>query len=255
MQAAWVLAPMWRHRLGRRLPGPPPAPGLRRRQGPRSGRRPAPAHRWHRRHPVGRRGAPWVAIVALAARPSSPVATLALAALGARRIDVTWFGKAGTFGLMVAFPLFLVGHSTAGWHRPRRKSAPGSRPSRTRLRALRARRSTSRWPRRRWPRAARPLRRGRPVKAVIMAGGEGTRLRPLTSNMPKPMMPLANRPMMEHIVRLLREHGFDRHRGHPGLPAAGDPHVLRRRRPSSACACATPPRRRRSAPRVRCATP
>src|SRR5919206_1949910 len=42
-----------------------------------------------------------------------------------------------------------------------------------------------------------------------MAGGEGTRLRPLTSNTPKPMMPLANRPMMEHIVRLLKEHGFD----------------------------------------------
>jgi len=36
-----------------------------------------------------------------------------------------------------------------------------------------------------------------------MAGGEGTRLRPLTSNVPKPMMPLANRPMMEHIVDLL----------------------------------------------------
>ena len=42
-----------------------------------------------------------------------------------------------------------------------------------------------------------------------MAGGEGTRLRPLTSNQPKPMLPLANRPMMEHIVRLLKEHGFD----------------------------------------------
>ncbi|MDQ3756486.1 MAG: mannose-1-phosphate guanyltransferase [Actinomycetota bacterium] len=47
------------------------------------------------------------------------------------------------------------------------------------------------------------------MKAVIMAGGEGTRLRPLTSNQPKPMMPLANLPMMEHIVRLLREHDFD----------------------------------------------
>jgi mannose-1-phosphate guanylyltransferase/phosphomannomutase len=47
------------------------------------------------------------------------------------------------------------------------------------------------------------------MKAVIMAGGEGTRLRPLTSNAPKPMMPIANAPMMEHIVALLREHGFD----------------------------------------------
>jgi mannose-1-phosphate guanylyltransferase/phosphomannomutase len=47
------------------------------------------------------------------------------------------------------------------------------------------------------------------VKAVIMAGGEGTRLRPLTSTQPKPMVPIANRPMMEHIVDLLRRHGFD----------------------------------------------
>jgi mannose-1-phosphate guanylyltransferase/phosphomannomutase len=46
------------------------------------------------------------------------------------------------------------------------------------------------------------------VKAVIMAGGEGTRLRPLTSNQPKPMLPMANRPMMEHVVRLLRRHGM-----------------------------------------------
>ena len=47
------------------------------------------------------------------------------------------------------------------------------------------------------------------MKAVILAGGEGTRLRPLTSNQPKPMMPIANVPMMEHIVRLLAKHGFD----------------------------------------------
>ena len=47
------------------------------------------------------------------------------------------------------------------------------------------------------------------MKAVIMAGGEGTRLRPLTSNAPKPMMPIANAPMMEHIVQLLRRHGFE----------------------------------------------
>ncbi|MHB1583583.1 MAG: sugar phosphate nucleotidyltransferase [Acidimicrobiales bacterium] len=46
------------------------------------------------------------------------------------------------------------------------------------------------------------------MKAVIMAGGEGTRLRPLTSNQPKPMLPMANRPMMEHVVLLLRQHGI-----------------------------------------------
>lgn len=41
-----------------------------------------------------------------------------------------------------------------------------------------------------------------------MAGGAGSRLRPLTSNQPKPMVPLANRPLMEHIIHLLRRHGF-----------------------------------------------
>ncbi|HYZ92515.1 MAG TPA: NDP-sugar synthase, partial [Actinomycetota bacterium] len=46
------------------------------------------------------------------------------------------------------------------------------------------------------------------MKAVIMAGGQGTRLRPLTSNQPKPMLPIANRPIMEHIVNLLRRHGY-----------------------------------------------
>lgn len=46
------------------------------------------------------------------------------------------------------------------------------------------------------------------MKAVVMAGGAGTRLRPLTSNIPKPMMPLANRPMIEHVLELLKQHGF-----------------------------------------------
>ena len=42
-----------------------------------------------------------------------------------------------------------------------------------------------------------------------MAGGEGTRLRPLTATAPKPMLPVANRPMLEHILNLLKKHGFD----------------------------------------------
>ncbi len=46
------------------------------------------------------------------------------------------------------------------------------------------------------------------MKAVIMAGGKGTRLRPLTCTKPKPMVPIVNRPMMEHIVKLLKEHHF-----------------------------------------------
>ncbi|HEY0671040.1 MAG TPA: sugar phosphate nucleotidyltransferase [Longimicrobiales bacterium] len=46
------------------------------------------------------------------------------------------------------------------------------------------------------------------MKGVIMAGGFGTRLKPLTINRPKPMVPVANRPIMEHIVELLRRHGI-----------------------------------------------
>jgi len=46
------------------------------------------------------------------------------------------------------------------------------------------------------------------MKAVVMAGGEGTRLRPLTSNQPKPMVPIVGKPCMEHILELLRKHGF-----------------------------------------------
>jgi len=47
------------------------------------------------------------------------------------------------------------------------------------------------------------------MRAVVMAGGEGTRLRPLTSNQPKPMVPVANKPCMEHIVELLKRHGIE----------------------------------------------
>jgi mannose-1-phosphate guanylyltransferase / phosphomannomutase len=47
------------------------------------------------------------------------------------------------------------------------------------------------------------------MRAVVMAGGEGTRLRPLTSNQPKPMVPIVGKPCMEHILELLRASGFD----------------------------------------------
>ncbi|GAA3740337.1 mannose-1-phosphate guanyltransferase [Salinactinospora qingdaonensis] len=42
-----------------------------------------------------------------------------------------------------------------------------------------------------------------------MAGGAGTRLRPMTANQPKPLLPVVNRPIMEHVLRLLKRHGFD----------------------------------------------
>jgi mannose-1-phosphate guanylyltransferase/phosphomannomutase len=47
------------------------------------------------------------------------------------------------------------------------------------------------------------------MKAVVMAGGEGSRLRPLTINRPKPMVPIANRPVMGHIIELLKRHNIN----------------------------------------------
>lgn len=57
----------------------------------------------------------WVAVAALAREALVAVAALVLAALGATRIDVQWVGKAGTFALMVAFPLFLASEADIGW--------------------------------------------------------------------------------------------------------------------------------------------
>lgn len=52
--------------------------------------------------------------------------------------------------------------------------------------------------------------RGLPLQAVVMAGGEGRRLRPLTEEMPKAMLPVGDRPLMEIIIRQLREVGIKR---------------------------------------------
>ena len=46
------------------------------------------------------------------------------------------------------------------------------------------------------------------MKAVVMAGGEGSRLRPVTANRPKPLVPICNQPIMEHILTLLKRHGI-----------------------------------------------
>src|SRR4051794_24199079 len=46
------------------------------------------------------------------------------------------------------------------------------------------------------------------MRAMVLAAGLGTRLRPITYTMPKPMVPVANRPVMEHILLLLAKHGF-----------------------------------------------
>jgi phosphatidylglycerophosphate synthase len=98
---------------------------------------------------------------------------------------------------------------------------------------------------RRGSRAVRvELGRAAAVKAVVMAGGEGTRLRPLTSNQPKPMVPIVGKPHGAHprALEAARVRGGDRD---GCLPAAGDPLVLRRRR-DSAWTSRTRWRRRRS---------
>jgi cardiolipin synthase (CMP-forming) len=58
----------------------------------------------------------WVAWLILLREGAVAIAAVTLAVLGARRIDVTWYGKAGTFGLLCAYPLFLGSHADdLGW--------------------------------------------------------------------------------------------------------------------------------------------
>ena len=58
----------------------------------------------------------WVAVATLLREGLVALAAVAIAAAGARRMEVRWVGKAGTFGLLIAFPLFLASHSDLGWH-------------------------------------------------------------------------------------------------------------------------------------------
>lgn len=60
----------------------------------------------------------WFGVATIAREGLVSAAVLLLAALGAERIDVLWVGKAGTFGLMVAYPSFLFGYGHASWHTP-----------------------------------------------------------------------------------------------------------------------------------------
>ncbi len=154
----------------------------------------------------------WFGVATLAREVVVSAAVLLLASLGAARIDVLWVGKAGTFALMFSYPAFLLGYGTAGLAGPIHVVAWVTGIIGLTLAWIAAASYV--------PVARKALadgRRGRaaadrggvPMKAVIMAGGEGTRLRPLTSNQPKPMLPMANIPMMEHVVNLLRQHGFE----------------------------------------------
>ncbi len=47
------------------------------------------------------------------------------------------------------------------------------------------------------------------MKAMILAAGKGTRVRPITHTIPKPMIPILQKPVMEFLLELLRQHGFD----------------------------------------------
>jgi cardiolipin synthase len=60
----------------------------------------------------------WFGLATIAREVLVSAMVLLLASLGAARIDVLWVGKAGTFGLMFAYPTFLLGHGTAGWQEP-----------------------------------------------------------------------------------------------------------------------------------------
>src|SRR5919201_6963733 len=46
------------------------------------------------------------------------------------------------------------------------------------------------------------------MKAVVLAGGLGKRLMPLTANTPKPLLPVVNRPLLDHVLFWLRAHGI-----------------------------------------------
>jgi cardiolipin synthase len=65
----------------------------------------------------------WFGVATLAREALVSVMVLLLAALGASRINVLWVGKAGTFGLMVAYPGFLLSYGTASWQGPFRVAA------------------------------------------------------------------------------------------------------------------------------------
>jgi cardiolipin synthase len=60
----------------------------------------------------------WFGIATIAREVLVSAMVVLLAALGAARIDVLWVGKAGTFGLMFAYPTFLLGDGTASWQEP-----------------------------------------------------------------------------------------------------------------------------------------
>ena len=188
---------------------------------------------------------PWWLFGAIAAR--EVCVALALLVLRQRTeygsLQVSFVGKAATLCLMYAFPLLFLGDA-------RRRRVRGGADHRLGLRRLGHRALLVGG-------AALPHADQGPgersasfVKAVVMAGGEGTRLRPMTANQPKPLLPVVNRPIMEHVLRLLKRHGFEETVVTVQFLAAlvrnyfGDGEDV-------GMSLRTPPRRCRSAPRAR----
>ena len=133
---------------------------------------------------------PWVGLVVIIARDVLLIVGYRVLSPRGYELDVSFLGKAATWVLYAGDRLP---------HRHRRLDEVAARPLLDRARDGRRRGGV--------------LREGRVegaalVKAVVMAGGEGTRLRPLTSNQPKPMVPIVGKPCMEHIIELLKRHGM-----------------------------------------------
>src|SRR5262245_12775319 len=193
--------------LRRRLRGPPLPPGERSGQGARPDRRPAAVHRrgrWH--HAVRRRAA---VVLAPRAGPRGagrrgPGRPHAAGHEALRRVLVGQGRHVGPDGRGPGVPPERSRRRRVGLHAG---GGVGLRPARARAELLRGAHLHP-------ADEAQPGRGkgheagGGRMKAVIMAGGEGTRLRPLTSNTPKPLLSIAGRPMMEHVIQLLRRHGI-----------------------------------------------
>ena len=93
------------------------------------------------------------------------------------------------------------------------------------------------------------------MQALILAGGEGTRLRPLTSTVPKPVVPLVDRPFIRFMLDWLHSHGVDDVVMSCGHLASGVRNVLGDGSALRASGCATSRSRGRSAPAARSSSP
>jgi NDP-sugar pyrophosphorylase family protein len=71
------------------------------------------------------------------------------------------------------------------------------------------------------------LRKSTIRQAVILAGGKGSRLRPITHELPKPMVPFRGKPLLAHVIEMLRKNGIFDITIAAGLQGGGDPQPFR----------------------------